>query len=345
MKIALIIDRFDANRGGAERYLCALAQFLQSKDDEPVLFSLDHGKEFPGRAVQVKGKLWPRGFRELVFSKNCERALAEEACDLSIAVRHVAKADIFQPHGGSIEGAWQGRLRSKRGWKRFLFRLGKAFDFKRLVLRRLEKKLMSSCRLVTVVSEFSAQEFRELYPEHAAKIRSIPLGVDEKRFSRQGDVLDLRTRIGAALNSKIALFVANDFELKGLEPALRSLVEKRRFGEDWRLIVVGKDPKRSRWEERVAKLELTTCVYFAGPVVELAAWYRGADLLIYPSFYDPFSFVVAEAQACGLTVESSPWVGVVAESAQIPTRSLQVHFEFYYSEMRKMVLLPMPSPL
>ena len=70
----------------------------------------------------------------------------------------------------------------------------------------------------------------------------------------------------------------------------------------------------------VTELQLTDAILFPGfvPVDELPAWYRAAELFLYPSLFEGFGLPVLEAMACGVPVVCSDigsLVEVVGESA------------------------------
>jgi glycosyltransferase involved in cell wall biosynthesis len=81
-------------------------------------------------------------------------------------------------------------------------------------------------------------------------------------------------------------------------------------GTKW---VVGEGPQRAKLESRYSS------VRFSGikSARELARYYRGADVLVFPSLTDTFGLVMLEALACGTPVAAFPVMGpidVIGES-------------------------------
>ncbi len=63
------------------------------------------------------------------------------------------------------------------------------------------------------------------------------------------------------------------------------------------------------WKDWVRQLNLEHQVTFRGPVEYMAEIYQAADVFIYPSRYDAFGMVVAEAMASGLPVIAGKDIG------------------------------------
>jgi UDP-glucose:(heptosyl)LPS alpha-1,3-glucosyltransferase len=73
--------------------------------------------------------------------------------------------------------------------------------------------------------------------------------------------------------------------------------------------VIGKDNKMAEYIAKARELGLSQHVRFFGPQSDIRPFYQFADVLVIPSFYDPFANVTVEALAMGLFVISSRYNG------------------------------------
>jgi len=105
------------------------------------------------------------------------------------------------------------------------------------------------------------------------------------------------------------LFVAHNFRLKGLRFLLEAQAKVMRQGrKDVKLLVVGRGKVES-YRKIADRLGLERRVTFAGEVALLEPFYAAADILVHPTFYDPFSNVVLEALAFGIPVITTRYNG------------------------------------
>jgi glycosyltransferase involved in cell wall biosynthesis len=138
-------------------------------------------------------------------------------------------------------------------------------------------RVVQAARLVIAVSEFTRREVVELLGVPEERIRVIPNGVDA-----------VFTADGPAAEGSYVLAVGTLEPRKNLgvarEAAERLGAELRVVGaQGWRGVQV------EGWLGRV-------------PDEKLAALYRGARCLVYPSLYEGFGIPVLEAMACGTPV-------------------------------------------
>ena len=99
------------------------------------------------------------------------------------------------------------------------------------------------------------------------------------------------------------LFIGNGYKRKGLDVLLKAL-SLWKF-KDFHLSVIGKE-KRLRWYQwKTKQLQLENQVRFFGPQKNVIPFYQMADVLVIPSFYDPFANVTLEGLSLGLFVISS----------------------------------------
>lgn len=142
------------------------------------------------------------------------------------------------------------------------------------------RRVLRAADAIVAVSEFTKEETVELAGVPAERIRVVPHGVDE-----------VFTPDGLAAEGDYVLAVAT------LEPRknLRRAVEAAREADVELRVVGARGWGGVEVEGWVGEL----------PDAELAALYRGARCLLYPSLYEGFGLPVLEAMACGTPVVTS----------------------------------------
>jgi glycosyltransferase involved in cell wall biosynthesis len=165
-----------------------------------------------------------------------------------------------------------------------VFRHPEAFNpWTRTYSRALVPRVVRAARRVIAVSEFTKRELVELVGLPEERVRVVPNAVDAV-FSPEGP----------AAEGDYVLAVGTLEPRKNLA---RLAAAAQRLGVELR--VVG----ARGW----GRVELPGSVQWLGEASdeELAALYRGARCLAYPSLYEGFGIPVLEAMACGCPVVTS----------------------------------------
>lgn len=102
------------------------------------------------------------------------------------------------------------------------------------------------------------------------------------------------------------LFVGNGYKRKGLVLLLKAFVH---LPKETRLSVIGKDKNEQKYRRLAHLLGIEERVSFLGVKEDIFKFYKLADALVIPSFYDPFANVTLEALAMGLFLISSKYNG------------------------------------
>ncbi|MFH1176287.1 MAG: glycosyltransferase family 4 protein [Acidobacteriota bacterium] len=311
MEITFVADRFSAEGGGCERYLVELATAAARTGwvVRVLCRQAGEGATLPGVArVRVfAGPAWraePR-LRQAVAEergRHPERAV--------LAVRPVPGATHYQLHTGLYRQAFAAERDSTNGLRRLLYWPALRLNPRRTILLGAEREVLrrsASTRLM-VFSEALARELVANRRVPAGHVRVSRPGVDLARFHPRRETSNPpRT---AAAPELACLFVGHDFALKGLDQAITALAELNRGGVRARLRVAGAGPGAT-FARAAARAGLAKLVSFLGGIhpAALAEEYRGADVLVHPTFYDPFSRVVVEALASGCPVVTTRTCG------------------------------------
>jgi glycosyltransferase involved in cell wall biosynthesis len=161
----------------------------------------------------------------------------------------------------------------------------------RLVFRSVVPRSARRADRVLAVSELTKRDLVELYEIPERKIVVTPNGVDPE-FAPEGS---------SPNGEPYALFVGALQPRKQAEAAIEALAL---IGEQApRLVLVGQDKGgRAAAEETARRLGVEIELRGHVPQDELAALYRGAACLVFPSRYEGFGLPVLEAMASGTPV-------------------------------------------
>jgi UDP-glucose:(heptosyl)LPS alpha-1,3-glucosyltransferase len=302
MKIILAIDHFNTRKGGAEQSLCRILAALRERGHHVGICAMTC-QQPPGTDWtyhQVSAPPWPRWRRYWNFARRVDKLLEALAPDVILGVRHVARAHVFLARGGlhceTLDA--NRRVQPNHPWSRFRY-----LQPKHQVMLALERQLFLSPAAPRVVSpsDMVRRQCLARFPLNPDRVVVVRTGVNLATFEPATNAA--RTRLRDQLGARdrvVGLFVAHNFALKGLPCLLEAWhhVDPERF----QLLVAG----RGRPPATARRLPNVT---FLGDHPNVLELYQAADLLVHPTFYDPFSRVVIEALACGLPVITTRYNG------------------------------------
>jgi UDP-glucose:(heptosyl)LPS alpha-1,3-glucosyltransferase len=316
MNLAMCYESVLPARGGCETYIADLARRLSANGHTVHLYACRWDEAALPKRTQFHCLPSPRGPRFLRpwrFAASCERALRAGHHDVSIGFDKTWGQDVLYPQGGLHAASAEHNIRKQpKTLLRAAARALKALDPASRSFIRLERKqyLHEKPRAIVVNSEMVSGHFRTHYGVSPDQVHVVRAAVDPARFQsndRTAIRAEMRSRWGVADDVPVALFVAMNYRLKGLEPllhAIRLIPRDRPF----RLAVVG-HPKTQRYERLARRLGVADRVVFHGYCGDSRIVYFASDFLVHPTFYDPCSLVVLEALACGLPIVTSRFNG------------------------------------
>lgn len=165
-------------------------------------------------------------------------------------------------------------------------------------------------RFVVTTGEKLRRQVLEETGMDAARVRSIPTGIDLARYA-PGDAAAARTRLGIDPAAAVVGIVATLRSWKGHRHLLEAFAALDRRGA--LLLIVGDGPQREALEARAAELGLGARVRFAGNQGDVVPWLQAMDLFCLPSYANEgVPQALMQAMACGLPVISTP-VGSIGE--------------------------------
>ena len=155
---------------------------------------------------------------------------------------------------------------------------------------------------VIAVSRELAATIRQELGVPPRRLRVTPMGVADA-FS-PGNAADERKRLGLDGSQRL-LFVGDLTVAKGFDDLLDALARLDAESIDVELVVAGSGPLADR-----ARAASRTRVLGEVAQEDLVAWYRAADLFVFPSHSEGAPVVVMEALACSLPVVATRVGGI-----------------------------------
>jgi UDP-glucose:(heptosyl)LPS alpha-1,3-glucosyltransferase len=312
MKIALIRERY-TEFGGAERYVASLSEKLAAKGHEIHIFarSWNAAQTTNNKVSRLQGPIFhhrvavlngPSFLKILSFAFNTRKMLQADHYDVIQSFERTLYQDIYRAGDGCHREWLVQRGKIDPSYKGILNRVNPLH----IVLLWLERQIFTEGNYTAIManSKRGKREIMQLYQVPEEKIRVIYSPVDQKRFlisSNPREKAALLNRFGIEPGNPVLLFVGSGFKRKGLIATLKALAL---FSPPMHLIVVGKE-RLSPYQKLTKKLGIEKYVHFAGPIPDVAPYYLGSDLFVFPTIYEPFSNVCLEAMAAGLPLITS----------------------------------------
>ena len=305
MKIALVVH--DARPGGGQdRYVLELANGLSERHDVTLFARTTEGLAPTVTFQPIKAPARPLPLLARTFAYRARKALARDRWDIVHAV------------GGALPGAtvvtaqychkaWRD---AARRWKSELVGKGeqtyRAIDIRMAMRDELKAARHPRLRGLVAVSRRTLDEWRAAYGAAPPVQTVIPNGVDLAHFAPGTPEArsQLRSNLQLAPDAKVALLVGA-LVRKGIETAIWSLCP---LPSQVHLVAVGAGPKE-RVRSLARRAGVHARVHLIDPVRDIDRYYAGADALLFPTRYEPFGMVVAEAWAAGLPVVASGVTG------------------------------------
>jgi UDP-glucose:(heptosyl)LPS alpha-1,3-glucosyltransferase len=330
MHLALVLDRFDPDRGGLEQWAWQWTQWLLARDCAVTVVSAQARADL---AWSERLRRREVGFADsrVALAERLDTAVAGLGADLVHDLGSGWRYDVLQPQFGSRLADDRQSLRALSTYSRLRVRVSRHRRQRLADICLLERRqYIGNPGHVVAVSDMTRRDLQRTHGVSADRISVIHNGVDASRFrlAEPAERAALRRRQGWTDDDIVLLFAAHNFHLKGLRTVLDALARVR--APRLRLLVTGRDAVE-RYAARAARLGITDRVRFAGFVPDVREAFAVADGFVQPTFYDPCSLVLLEAAASGLPVLTSRFNGAAelfrdGESAHIvadPTDSTE----------------------
>ncbi|MCG8406869.1 MAG: glycosyltransferase family 4 protein [Phycisphaerales bacterium] len=315
MKIAVVIERTETWRGGAETSTQELSQLLTQRGHEVHLITTTNSQSRPDiimHTLPTSSVL--RGRRSASFARKAAAFLKEHSFDIVHSISPLPCADVYQPRSGLLRETMARNVATRStASRRLLKRAMLAMNVKQRALLDLERQVFRpEGPMIVAVSDYVARQCQRLYEAPESRIRVVFNGVNLQTL-RPEEQRELRTTIREEHrltdDTLLLLFMAHNFRLKGLHPLIEMASRLLVSGfARFHLLVVGRD-NVVPFQKRVNALGLKEHVTFTGPTQRSTSFFAGADICVHPTYYDPCSRVVLEALSMGVPTVTTSFNG------------------------------------
>ena len=312
MKICDLTQFYSPLSGGVKRYVHEKADYVRDQtNDEHVLIvpgaKTQRSGDERSRVYAIRSPLISRTakYRALLDLRSVGEILERERPDI------IESSDPFQVGWKAISFGQSARVpvvafyhshfpeAYLRGASKLLGRLGgkslmsAAQRYVRKMYNRFEATLVPSEPLAQVLTDWGVRN-----------TRLVPLGVNTNNFtSDPDDSFETRQGLGLRPERKLLLYVGRLAPEKNTATLFRAfeILANRRRGE-YELLVIGDGPQRQQLRRAEAETQCVKWVQYCTDPLELARYYRAADLFVHPGTQETFGLVALESQACGTPV-------------------------------------------
>ena len=285
-------------------------------------------KRFARRAKVIRLKAGPRQF----ISKDNFGSLMPEFVERILEYSRETKTNYDVIHSNYYYSGWAG-LQLKN-----IFKIPMVMTFHSLGLIkkralgerdtspderiRIEKKVMDEAEKIISTAPQEKNDMIKYYKANKDKIVVIPPGVNLKRF-KPLETLSARKKLKIPLSKKLVIFAGKMERRKGGITLVSGIKEiKKRWPKIYKnleVLMFSGDPRKTRTKEKkeaTDRGDIEVAIDELGvqdrvklmPGVEqdlLHYYYGAADVVVMPSYYEPFGMVAVEAMATGTPVVAS----------------------------------------
>ena len=337
MHVALAVQSMKIERGGIERFTKNLIAGLLQREHKISVFCYEYDALAEKLGINLYKIKSPGKFRHpwYEFSKNVHAVLDDLSTpkkpDVLFGLTQLKPQDVHR-FGGGVYKYW---FQKKYG---AFYNLKKYFP-KTYYSLKFEKEMYENLKHIISISNMDKKLLQEYYDLNPEKITTIYNGFDFSEFNNIGKVqarLNFCQQHNISQEKRLAIFSANNYIRKGLPQAIEAMLRVNK-PDDFVLVVAGKGSdsvKKTLTQKIKNNFRCIWLDYVANP----AELYRSCDFMLFPTLYDSFANVTAEALLCGLPLITTAQAGgsemvvegengfVIGDASDIETMAAKIEF-------------------
>jgi glycogen synthase len=177
----------------------------------------------------------------------------------------------------------------------------------------VQEEAISAADRVIALTHSESKLLAEYCPGARKRVRIVGNGIDDSKFARQVVQRERHTE------SPIVLYTGRFVERKGVRELLAAIPDVLERAPQTRFVLAGghrhcSGAEMEHWWLPPELHRLRSQIHFTGWLTpeQLSNWYAAADVLVVPSWYEPFGMVILEGMLYGLPIVAAE-VGGPAE--------------------------------
>lgn len=177
----------------------------------------------------------------------------------------------------------------------------------------VQEQVISTANRVIALTHSESELLGQYCPGAGPRVRIVGNGIDDSMFARQA------ARRNRQSESPLVLYTGRFVERKGVRELIAAIPRVLEQSPQTRFVLAGghrhcSGPEMEHWWLPIELHKYRSRIHFTGWLTpeELAGWYSAADVLVVPSWYEPFGMVILEGMLYGLPVAAAD-VGGPAE--------------------------------
>lgn len=308
MKILQVVPHYLPYMGGQEIYVHNLSKKLVEMGHEVQIFTSNYPKTYSSE--HMDGILVER---KDIIARPLRNPLSFGFFKLKDIVDDF---DVVHAHNlYAFSSLLTAHNKKKKSFPMVLTSHGKlnfGVNYKDAMVKIYKEKIgthiLERADIITALSESQGNSIAEIDPNLSDKIRIIPNAIDIDFFN----LLDLNSQKKEQEDFTF-LYVGQMIKRKGIGWLIKAIDIIKSENNNIKLILVGDGAHKKHFEKMVNNLNLTDYVEFKGKItdqIELASFYKSADVFVLPSLSEGLPTVLLEAMYFGLPVVATDILGI-----------------------------------
>ena len=313
MKICDLTQFYSPLSGGVKRYVHEKINYIQNatEDDEHILIIPDAKTEViesnRSRIYSIHSPLLSRTsrYRALLNLRAVENVFEQERPDIiesgdpyqtswkAIASGHALRIPVAGFYHSHFPEAYLRSAEKYLGQTATEIVMDAARRYVCKLYNQFEVTFVPSLRLAKLLEGWGVEN-----------VRGVNLGVNTEVFRPDADdVASTRDSLGVTPEQKLLLYIGRLAQEKNTQTLFRSFgMLAQRCPGRFHLLVIGDGAQREQLRRLRDEVGSVVWIPYCTESMQLARYYRAADLFVHPGVQETFGFVALESQACGTPV-------------------------------------------